>query len=111
MLLKQEPITLQKLASFGFWRITNSVFNKIGNLLYLLRCWLLHLIKQNCAKNFSKNSSLDDSGIPLSAYPYRTNLKLHNIRTTPKYVKIVVTNLYSPKACGLNCVLLVILKK
>ena len=38
------------------------------------------------AENFSKNSNLDDSGISLSAFPSRTNLKLHNI-STPKVVK------------------------
>ena len=29
------------------------------------------------AENFSKNSNLDDSGIPLPVFPSRTNLKLH----------------------------------
>ena len=30
-------------------------------------------------KNFSRNSNLDDSGIPLLVFPSRSNLKLHNI--------------------------------
>ena len=47
----KESITFQKLGSRDFWRIANSVLNKV-NLLYLLystdqRCCLLHLIKQN----------------------------------------------------------------
>ena len=36
------------------------------------------------AKNFSKNSNLDDSGISLPIFPSRTNLKLHN-SVTPDY--------------------------
>ena len=40
-----------------------------------------------CAKNFSKNSNLDDSGISLPVFPYRTNLKLKNISVTPQMVK------------------------
>ena len=35
------------------------------------------------AKNFSKNSILDDPGISLLAFLSRTNLKLHNICVTP----------------------------
>ena len=47
------------------------------------------------AKNVSKNSSLDDSGIFLPVYPSKTNLKLHNNSTTIKMFKKVVTNLDS----------------
>ena len=50
------------------------------------------------AKNFSKNSNLDDSGISLPVFPSRINLKLHNISVTPKMVKKVKTNLDSSKA-------------
>ena len=62
------------------------------------------------AKNFSKNSNLDDSGISLPVFPFRTNLKLHNISITPKMVKKVITNLDSSKASGLDCILVVVLK-
>ena len=55
------------------------------------------------AKNFSKYSNLDDSGISLPVFPSRTNLKLHNISITPKMVKKVITNLDSWKASGLDC--------
>ena len=34
-------------------------------------------------KNFSKNSNLDNSGISLTIFPSRTNLKVHNISITP----------------------------
>ena len=47
------------------------------------------------AKNFSKNSDLDDSGISLPVLLSRNNLKLHNISITPKMVTKVVTNLDS----------------
>ena len=36
------------------------------------------------AKNFSKNSNLDDSGISLTVVPARINLKLPNISVAPK---------------------------
>ena len=61
------------------------------------------------AKNFSKNSNLDDSGVSLPVFPSRTNLKLHNISITPKMVKKVITNLDSSKASGPDCVPVVVL--
>ena len=63
------------------------------------------------AKNFFKNSNLDDSGISLLIFPSRTNLKLHNISITPKMVKKVIRNLESSKACGPDCIPVVVLKK
>ena len=62
------------------------------------------------AKNFSKNSNLDDSDISLPVFPSRTNLKLYNISITPKMVKKVITNLDSSKASGPDCIPLVVLK-
>ena len=62
------------------------------------------------AKNFSKYSNLDDSGISLPVFPSRTNLKLHNISITPKMVKKVITNLDSSKASGPDCTPVVFLK-
>ena len=62
------------------------------------------------AENFSKNSSLDDSGIPLPVFPSRTNLKLHNISVTPKMVKKVIINLEFSKASSPNCIPVVVLK-
>ena len=62
------------------------------------------------AKNFSKNSDLDESGIPLPAFPSRTNLKLHNISVTPKMVKKVIANPDSSKTFDPNCILVVVLK-
>ena len=62
------------------------------------------------AKNFSKNSNLDDSGFSLPVFPSRTNLKLHNISITPKMVKKVITNLDSSKASGPDCMSVLVLK-
>ena len=62
------------------------------------------------AKNFSKNSNLDDSVISLPIFPSRTNLKLHNISITPKMVKKVIMSLDSSKAPGLDCIPVVVLK-
>ena len=62
------------------------------------------------AKNFSKNSNLDDSGISLPVFPSRTNLKLHNISITPKMFKNVITNLDSSKASGPDRIPVVVLK-
>ena len=61
-------------------------------------------------KNFCKNSDLQDSVIPLPAFPSRTKLKLHNISVTPKMVKRVIMNLDSLKASGPDCILEVVLK-
>ena len=62
------------------------------------------------AKNFSKNSNLDDSGISLPVFSSRTNLKLHNISVTPKMVKRVVKNLDLSKVSGPDCIPVVVLK-
>ena len=62
------------------------------------------------AKNFSKNSNLDDSGISLPVFSSRTNLKLHKISVTPKMVKQVITNLDSSKRSGPDCNPVVVLK-
>ena len=55
------------------------------------------------AKNFSKNSNLDDSGISLPAFPSRRNQRLHNIHETTKLIKKVINNLDLSKASGLDC--------
>ena len=63
------------------------------------------------AKNFSKNSNLDDSRIFLPIFPSRTTLKLHNISVTIKMVKKVITNLDSSTVSGSDCIMVVVLKK
>ena len=69
------------------------------------RC-VLQFIKQNC---FLK-TNLEDSGIPLPAFPSRTNLKLHNISVTVKMVTIIIMSLDLSKACVPDYNLVAILK-
>ena len=111
----KESITSQKLGSWDFSRIANSVLNKGKSAIPLLFNGPEVLSSASdkaklFAKNFSKNSNLDDSGISLPVFPSRTNLKLHNISITPKMVKKVITNLDSSKASGPDCIPVVVLK-
>ena len=62
------------------------------------------------AKNVSKNTNFDDSGISLTVFSSKTNLKLRNISVTPMMVKEVITNLDSVKVFGPDFIPLVVLK-
>ena len=62
------------------------------------------------AEKFSKNSDLDDSGISLPAFLFRTNFKLHNISVTPELVKKVTMNPDMSKAPSPDCIPVVVLK-
>ena len=111
----KESITSQKLGSCNFWRIANSVLNKGKSAIPPLfnRPEVLSSASDKAklfAKNFSKNSNLDDSGISLPVFPSRTNLKLHNISITPKMVEKVITSLDSSKLSGPDCIPVVALK-
>ena len=61
------------------------------------------------AKNFSKNSNLDYSGILLPVFSSKTNLKLH-ISVTIKMVKKVIMTLDSSLASSPDCIPAVVLK-
>ena len=61
------------------------------------------------AENFSKKFNLYDSGISLPVFPFRTNLKLHNISVTPKMIKKVIMNLHFSNASGPDRILVVVL--
>ena len=111
----KESISSQKLGSRDFWQIANSVLNKSKSAIPPLfnRPELLSFASDTAklfAKNFSKNSNLDDSGISLPVFPSRTYLKLHNISITPRMVKKVIASLDSSKAFGPDCILVVVLK-
>ena len=111
----KESITSQKLGSRAFWRIANSVLNKGKSAIPPLFNGPEVLSSASdeaklFAKNFSKNSILDDSGISLPVFPSRTSLKLHNISITPKMIKKVIRNLDSSKASGPDCIPVVVLK-
>ena len=99
----------------GLWEIANSVLNKGKSAIPPLFNGPEVLSSASdkaklFAKNFSKNSNLDDSGICLPVFPSRTNLKLHNISIIPKMVKKVIANLDSSKVSGPDCILVVVLK-
>ena len=61
-------------------------------------------------KNFPMNSNLEESGIALLAFPCRINVKLHGIFLTSNMVQKAIMNLDSSKACGPECILVVVLK-
>ena len=61
------------------------------------------------AKIFPRSFNLDDSGISLSVFSSRTNLKLY-IYVTPKMVKKVIMNVDLSKASGSDCIPVVDLK-
>ena len=70
----KESITSQKLGSRDFWRIANSVLNKGKSAIPPLfnDPEVLSSASDKAkffAKNFSKNSNLDDSGICLPIFP------------------------------------------
>ena len=115
MLIKQEFITSHKLGSCAFWRIANSVLNKSKSTIPPLfkGAEVLSFVYDKAklfTENFSKNSDLDDSGISLPVFPFRTNLKLHNISITPKMVKKVKRNVDLSRASGPDCIPVVVLK-
>ena len=59
------------------------------------------------AKNFSKDSNLDNSDISVPVSPSITNLKLHNVSVTPKMVKKVID---SSKASVPDCIPVIVLR-
>ena len=111
----KESITSQKLGSWDFWRIANSVLNKGKSAIPPLfnGSEVLSSVSDKAklfAKNFSKTSNLDDSGISLPVFPSRTNLKLHNIFITLKMVKKIITSIDLSKLSGPDCIPVVVLK-
>ena len=111
----KESITSQKLGSWEFQRITNSVLKKGKSTIPPLFNGPEVLSSASdeaklFVKNLSKNSNLDDSHIPLPVFPSRTNLKLH-ISLIPKMVKKVIMNLDLSKASGPDCIPVEVLKK
>ena len=107
----KEFITYQKLGSRDFWRVANSVLNKVISAIPpLFNCPEALSSASDNTKWYAKNPNLDDLGISLPLFPSRTYLKLHNISVTPKMVAKVITILDSSKASGPDCIPVVILK-
>ena len=89
MLIKRNQSLPRNLA---FWRIVNNVLNKgryaIPSLLSDSEVLFLASDKAKLfAKNYSKNSNLDDPCISLPVFTSRTNLKQYSISVTRKMVK------------------------
>ena len=108
-------MTSQKLGSWDFRRIGNSVLNKGKSAIPPLfnSPEVLSSAPDKAklfAENFSRNSNLDDSGISLPVFPSKTNLKVHDISVTAKMVKKVITNLDLSKASGPDYIPVVVLK-
>ena len=113
MLLKQKSPSLPR--NLALRTFANSVLNKSKSAIPPLFKGPEVLSSASdkaklFAKNFSKNSNHDDSGISLPVFPSRTNRKLHKISITPKVVKKVIMNLDSSKASGPDCIPVVVLK-
>ena len=110
----KEFITSQKLGSWDFWQIANSILNKGKSAMPIFNGQELLSSTSNKAKlfdeNFSKNSNLDVSSISLFVFPSRTNLKLDNVSIIPKIVKKVIMNLDSSKASGPDYIPVEVLK-
>ena len=117
VLITQKSPPLPRNFALGTFDELPIVFSTYANLLYLLystaqRYCLLHMIKQNCLlRPFLRTLNLDGWGISLPVFPYRTNLKLHNISVTPKMVKKVIMNLDLSKTSGPDGIPVVFLKK
>ena len=114
LVIKQKSQSLPRHLAVGTFRELQIVFSTRLSLLYLLNGpKMLSSASDKAkllAKNFSKNSNLDDSGISVSIFRSGTNLKLHNISVTPKMVKKVILNLDSSNAPGPDVVPVVVLK-
>ena len=110
MLLKQKHPSLLRNLFLGTFAKLLIVFSTMVNLLYIPPLFNDPVVLFSAsdkaklfAKNFSKNSNLDDLGISLPVFPSITNLNLHNIFITHEMVKKVLTNLCSSKASGPDC--------
>ena len=80
MLIKQSLSLPRNLALGTFGELVLIVFSTKVNLQYVLLDAVFCILQKNLiAENFSKNSNLDDLGIPLPVFSSRNNLKLHNI--------------------------------
>ena len=104
----------QESGSQDFWLISNSVFSKGKSAKpFLFNSPEVLASPSDKAKlfadNFCKNSNLDDSGICLTVFLSRNNLKSH-ISLTTEVVKKVIIILEFSKASGPDCIPVVVLK-
>ena len=110
----KECITSEKLGSWDSRQVVNSILNKDKCMFPLLNgLEVLSSVSDKAelfAKNFFKNSDLDNTSTSLPVFPSRTNLKQHNVSVTPEIVKKIIKNLDVSKASGPDCIPVVFLK-
>ena len=110
----KECITSEKLGSWDFRQVVNSILNKDKCMFPLLNgLEVLSSVSDKAelfAKNFFKNSDLDNASTSLPVFPSGTNLKQHNVSVTPEIVKKIIKNLDVSKASGPDCIPVVFLK-
>ena len=115
MLIKQRAHQFPGTWLLALWWITNSFLNKCKSAILPLfnKPELLPSASNKAklfSKNFSYNSSLDDSGISLPVFLSKTNLKLHNTSVTQKIIKKIVINLDLQKVSSPDCISVLVLK-
>ena len=111
-----ERIASQKIGSRDFWRIYNSVANKGKSSVPPLINGPEVLTSSSdkaefFAQQFSKNSTLDDTGHPLSAFESRTDVVLDTVHITSRMVASVIQSLDASKATGPDGIPVVVLQK
>ena len=110
MLLKQRLPSLPRNLILEIFSVLNTGKSAVLPLINGLEVLSSALNKSKLfAKNFFKNSYLDDLDISLPVFLSRTNLKLHNISINLKMVRKVIINLDSSKTSGPDCIQVVIL--
>ena len=75
------------------YKIVNSVFNNSISAISPNGPEVLSSLFKKAKlipENFSKKFNRDDTSISLTAFPSRTNLKLHNICVNPKLIKMII---------------------
>ena len=116
MLTKQKSLSLSRYLALGTFGKLLIVFSKKSESAIIPLFNHLEVLSSASdkaklfAKNFSKNSNLDDSGISLPVFPSKTNLKLHNISVILKMVKKVIMNLELSKGSVPDRIPAVVLK-
>ena len=106
----------QKLGSRDFWRIYNNVLNKgkssVPPLFHGPEVLTTSKDKADLfARQFSTNSTLDDTGHPLPEFDARTPNSLTSLRVTVRMVAEVIAKLDPSKATGPDGIPVVVLQR
>ena len=113
----RESIVSQRLGTKDFWRIVNSVLKRNKSSLPALSTDTDRMATTSAEKAeilcraFARNSSLDDGGRSLPAYPSRTDASLSIPSITVKQVRRIIKNLDSSKSSGPDGIPVTVLKE